>query len=249
MKKALRTSDIARAVGIHPNTVRMYEQWGLLPPIPRTPKGYRQYNNLHLEQVKLIRLALKCTMLWGEIAKAAYGSVRSSAAGDKHGALELAYRLLEQVKLEKAQAEIAVELLSQWTPQIHDTREEGLLHITEAAKVLNVTVDMLRNWERNGLIRVPRHPESGYRLYGQNEINRLRIIRTLLRAKYSAMAVLRMMRHLDMGQDQDLRHVLDTPEQEEDVLSISDRWLSALSEVEAHAREFISQVQRMAALY
>lgn len=248
MQKALRTSDIAKAVGIHPNTVRIYEKWGLLPPIPRTPNGYRQYNNIHLEQVKLIRLALRCTMLGGEMAKAAYSSVRASASGEKHVALEQAYRLLEQIKLEKAQAEIAVELLSQWTPLIHDTREEGKLHISEAAKVINVTVDMLRNWERNGLIKVPRDAKSGYRLYGHKEINRLRIIRTLSRAKYSAIAILRMMRYLDMGEDQNLRQVLDTPEQEEDVLSISDRWLSALSEVEAHSYEFIDQVQRLVRL-
>jgi|GEM_PF-3328321 len=34
--KFLRTSDLARAVGIHPNTVRLYVDWGLLPPVQRS---------------------------------------------------------------------------------------------------------------------------------------------------------------------------------------------------------------------
>ena len=54
----LRTSDVARAVGVHPNTVRRYEEWGFLPPIPRTASGYRQFTQAHLEQMRLARLAL-----------------------------------------------------------------------------------------------------------------------------------------------------------------------------------------------
>jgi DNA-binding transcriptional MerR regulator len=39
----LRTSEISQAVGVHPNTVRLYEQWGFLPPIPRSLSGYRLF--------------------------------------------------------------------------------------------------------------------------------------------------------------------------------------------------------------
>jgi DNA-binding transcriptional MerR regulator len=28
MPSYLRTSDLAKAVGVHPNTVRLYEEWG-----------------------------------------------------------------------------------------------------------------------------------------------------------------------------------------------------------------------------
>jgi len=30
MTRYLRTSDIAKAVSVHPNTVRLYEKWGFL---------------------------------------------------------------------------------------------------------------------------------------------------------------------------------------------------------------------------
>jgi DNA-binding transcriptional MerR regulator len=48
-RATLRTSDISRAVGVHPNTVRLYETWGLLPPIPRSSSGYRLFTEQHLE--------------------------------------------------------------------------------------------------------------------------------------------------------------------------------------------------------
>lgn len=56
-ERSLRTSDIATEVGVHANTVRLYEEWGYLPPIPRTEAGYRQFNSIHLAQMKLARLA------------------------------------------------------------------------------------------------------------------------------------------------------------------------------------------------
>ena len=42
----LRTSDMAKAAGIHVNTVRMYEQWGLIPPVERSPSGYRRFKEI-----------------------------------------------------------------------------------------------------------------------------------------------------------------------------------------------------------
>ena len=38
----LRTSDLARAVDAHPNTVRRYVDRGILPPVERSPSGYRR---------------------------------------------------------------------------------------------------------------------------------------------------------------------------------------------------------------
>jgi DNA-binding transcriptional MerR regulator len=73
---------------------------------------------------------------------------------------------------------------------------------------------MLRNWERNGLLTVPRDPDNGYRRYGPAEIGRLRVIRTLRHARYSPMAILRMLRQLDADRDANLRQALDTPDPE-----------------------------------
>ena len=46
------TSEVAKIIGIHPNTVRMYEQWGLIPPAERKPNGYRMFTEFHIEQFR-----------------------------------------------------------------------------------------------------------------------------------------------------------------------------------------------------
>jgi DNA-binding transcriptional MerR regulator len=46
--RTLRTSDAAKAVGVHPNTVRLYEEWAFLPPIPRS---YLLFTAVHLDQM------------------------------------------------------------------------------------------------------------------------------------------------------------------------------------------------------
>ncbi|MDQ2713742.1 MAG: MerR family DNA-binding transcriptional regulator [Chloroflexota bacterium] len=45
----LRTSDLARAVGIHPNTVRHYVDRGFLPPVEHNPSGYCHFTQHHLD--------------------------------------------------------------------------------------------------------------------------------------------------------------------------------------------------------
>ena len=45
----LRTSDLAKAVGIHANTVRRYADKGLLPPVEHSPSGYRRFTQHHLD--------------------------------------------------------------------------------------------------------------------------------------------------------------------------------------------------------
>jgi DNA-binding transcriptional MerR regulator len=57
--KHLSTSQIARATGVHPNTVRLYEVWGFIPPVPRSPTGYRLFTEVHQDHMRLARTMLK----------------------------------------------------------------------------------------------------------------------------------------------------------------------------------------------
>lgn len=241
----LRTSEIARAVGVHPNTVRLYEQWGFLPPIPRSPSGYRRFTDAHLDQMQLARTVMGSTWMGGEIRRSALKIVYLAAAEDLGGALEQAYRFLALIQSERTQAEAAAEFLERWARGAAADATSKPLWIGETAQLLNTTVDSLRNWERNGLIRTPRDPHSGYRLYGAIEIGRLRVIRMLLRSGYSTMAVLRMLLQLDQGQRENLRQVLDTPRPDEDVAYASDRWLTTLAEQEERALQIIGLMEEM----
>jgi hypothetical protein len=92
--RSLRTSDVARAAGVHPNTVRLYEEWGFLPPIPRSPSGYRLFTEAHIDQMRLARTALRGPWPGRNIKRSALALVRRAASGDLGGALEQAYSFL-----------------------------------------------------------------------------------------------------------------------------------------------------------
>lgn len=244
--KHLRTIDIARELGVHPNTIRLYEARGYLPEIPRGPNGYRQYTALHCEQARLVRMALT----WPYVGdKALLVNLVTCAANEDFGmAMELAYQYLALVRMERTYAESAVEFLERWAAgHLMDSARQKM-RIGETARYLNVTVDMLRNWERNGLIKVPRDPSNGYRLYGTLEFGRLRVIRMLVQAGYSLMAILRMFQQFDSGKTDNLRAALDLPREEsanEAIDVIADRWLSSLLEQEQRAQAIIQQIGRM----
>jgi DNA-binding transcriptional MerR regulator len=242
----LRTLDIARAVGVHPNTVRLYEAWGLLPPIPRAPNGYRLYNESHVDQMRLARLAMRITWLGGAIRKLALSVVYCGAEGDLSGSLERALALQDLIRAEIDHAQAAADVLERWA-QGSDPLDEHIAPMTigQVAQLLSVTPDMLRNWERNGLLSVPRSPQNQYRQYGAVEIDRLRVIRALRKAGYSIMAILRLMMVFDQGQRGNLRRVLDTPRPDEDVRYATDRWISALAEVEGASQAMIGHVRTM----
>jgi DNA-binding transcriptional MerR regulator len=195
--------------------------------------------------MRLARAALHGGWPGKNIRRSALELVRQAASGDLGGALEQAYHHLALVRAEHAQAEAAAELLERWAGGIAADATSRPLRIGQTARLLGVTIDMLRNWERNGLIQVPRDPSSGYRVYGAAEIGRLRVIRMLARAGYSQMAILRMVLHLDERQGGDLRQVLDTPRPDEDIYTAADRWLSALAEQEQRAMDMIAQLEGM----
>ena len=191
---------------VHPNTVRLYEEWGYLSPVPRTPTGYRQFSQMHVEQMRLARLALN-GRIRAEGAGARPGAERSGRR-PRHGAGGVPVPCARQA--ERAHAEAAVEFLERWAQGHATDPSVPPLRIQEAARRLSVTPDMLRNWDRNGLLDVPRDPKSGYRMYGAAELGRVRVIRMLRQAGYSLNAILRMLLAFDAGDRANLRRALDT---------------------------------------
>ncbi|HVN55028.1 MAG TPA: MerR family transcriptional regulator [Anaerolineaceae bacterium] len=245
--KYLRTSDLAREVGMHPNTVRRYADWGMIPPVERSPAGYRRFTRRHLDCLRLVQLLYYNQYAGKPIRRSGIQIIQTAVEGDLGGALELAYRHLALVQSERAQADVAASLLERWAFGVPADATGQPLQIGQAARLLGVTVDTLRNWERNGLIHIPRSPANGYRRYGATEISRLRVIRMLSRVGYSLSAVLRMLLQLDQGETADLRRALDTPRSDEDAYLASDRWISTLTEQEHRARAAIELVESMIA--
>jgi DNA-binding transcriptional MerR regulator len=235
--KYMRTSDLARAVGVHPNTVRRYVDWKLIPPVERSPSGYRLFTQRHLDCMRLARMIYAAQYPGRGFRALGNAIIQRAVADDWSGALERAHEHLWAVSTELAHATQAANLLEHWAQNLADSpSDQEPLGIGEVSRLLGVSIDVIRNWERNGLISVPRNPSNNYRLFGKKEIERMQIIRMLSRAGYSHMAMLRMFIELDKGNRRDLKKTLDTPRPDEDIFSAADQWLTTL-----HAQEELAQ--------
>jgi DNA-binding transcriptional MerR regulator len=243
--KPLRTSDLARAVGIHPNTVRMYVEWGLIPPVERNESGYRLFTQKHLDCLRLARLIYSSEYPGRDLRASSNEIIQCAVVDDWQGALEKAREHRAAVKAELKQADNAANLLEHWAQNMAVESDGEPLAMGEVSKLLGVSMDVLRNWERNGLICVRRNSYNNYRLFSKRDIERLRVIRMLSHAGYSHMAMLRMFIELDGGKTRGLKKVLDTPREDEDIFTAADHWLTTLLGQEKLARNVIKLIEKI----
>ena len=243
--KFLRTSDLARSVGVHPNTVRRYVDWGLVPPVERSPAGYRLFTQRHLDCLRLARLIYASEYPGRGLRASSNEIIQRAVVNDWTGALEKAYEHLTSVRAELEQANAAGAVLEHWAQNMEENAAEEPLAIGEVSILLGVSQDVIRNWERNGLIAVPRSLYNGYRRFGKKEIERLRIIRMLSRAGYSHMAILRMFIELDGGNTSGLKKVLDAPRPDEEIFTAADHWLTTLDGQERLAYRVIQLIEEL----
>ena len=52
---SVKIGEVARVAGVSIDTVRFYEQRGVLPPAPRRPSGYREYSTATVGRIQLAR--------------------------------------------------------------------------------------------------------------------------------------------------------------------------------------------------
>lgn len=237
-----KTSEIAAAVGIHPNTVRLYEELGLVPKPERKANGYRIFTDFHMEQFKLARLAFQIEVLQNGLRKKIIQVIKTAAAGDFDSALSLTQEYLEQVKKERENGEEAIRVVKQVL-----TGSDENLHCfkrREVSEYLNISMDTLRNWEMNGLLTVKRR-QNGYRVYTDEDIRQLKIIRSLRCANYSLEAILRLLGQLSENPETDIKKALDTPKAQEELITACDKLITSLTDAETNAEEIIRRLKRM----
>ncbi|SMP65892.1 MerR family transcriptional regulator [Anoxynatronum buryatiense] len=110
-----------------------------------------------------------------------------------------------------------------------------VLNRREAAALIGVTPEALRNWERNDLIQVPRQGRHQTRFYRPREIQRLQVIYLLRQARFSMSAIHRCFTLLDAGHPEEALNALKHPHAE--ALWTGDRWLAVLEMFAAKADE------------
>lgn len=241
--KEYNTSTLAKEFNIHPNTVRFYEEIGFLLQIPRKENGYRIYNQIHYEQLKLIRIGLKSELLQNGLRKQVIDIIKASAKGEYDEALELARKHLESISKEEKNVEEAIEIVEN---NLLKERVENSKTYTrkQLADYLELTIDTLRNWELNGLLRIKRK-ENGYRVYNEDDIKRIKIIRSLRCVNFSLSSILRLLRNLDNDNNVDIKHIIDTPKENEDIVSVCDKLLTSLENAKDECNKMIIQIKKM----
>ncbi|MGN1304089.1 MAG: MerR family transcriptional regulator [Oscillospiraceae bacterium] len=237
------TSQIAKIVGLHPNTVRMYEEWNLIHKPERKANGYRVYTDIHIKQFRLARKALRIEVLQAGLRERMIEVIKLSAEYRFDEAIKLTEEYIRIAEQETEKAKEAAELCEMLYRQ---PAPNGIVYNrAQAAKELGLTIDTIRNWEMNGLLTVKRK-QNGYRVYDSNDLNRLKIIRSLRCANYSLSAILRMLKKFDDGMDgNSFLDILNTPDDDEDIVSACDKLIVSLENAIKNAYEVISIIKEI----
>ncbi len=248
--KTYKTADIAQIIGVHPNTVRLYEEYELIPKPERKQNGYRVFTDFHVDQFKLARTAFEVEVLQNGLRKKAVDIIKLSAKREFDKSIYLAEGYLFQIKKEQVNAEEAIAIVKRLLSDNDDANEAGKLFLTrkEAVDYLQVTIDTLRNWEMNGLMMIKRK-QNGYRIYTGDDIKRLKVIRSLRCANYSLAAILRMLKALSRDPETNLRIAIDTPRNDEDIVSACDKLLTSLRHAERNAKSVLIQLKELKKKY
>lgn len=189
----MRPIDVARKLRVSTTTLRHYEEWGLCPPVPRAPNGYRVYSDLHVAYFECIR-----AMATGFGMDVTAAVLRHIVRGEMDEGLWLATERQAQLFEEKRSAEKTLRLLDQAGPDVpgkHARRRA--LTIGAVVKETGIVASTIRYWELEGLISVRRDEENGYRLFSAADVRKLLLIRALRSAIYSLATIRDVMREVD----------------------------------------------------
>lgn len=233
--KIYKTAEVAKLVGLHPNTIRRYEEWGLIPPPERAENGYRSFTDYHIDLIKIAQVAFQIEVLQSGLRRKMVDVIKALASYSFEDARALIDDYITLTDQEIARAVEAIRIVEDTLAGKSDEQPIELTR-SEAADYLEITTDALRNWELNGLLLV-RRKKNRYRIYTADDLRRLKIIRTLRAAKYSLEAILRLLRALDNKSEADVESILDTPDSSEDIISVCDKLLTSLKQAKVNARE------------
>ncbi|MFY1702715.1 MerR family transcriptional regulator [Micromonospora sp. WMMA1923] len=176
----IRGVDLAATVGISVQQVRNYVDLGVLPPVSRTPSGYRVFTTAHARALTVAR----------QVAEGhGWTRTREIMAAVHRGDPAAALASLDggHAELDRERADIRRVLAAFETvvagPAPAPVRRRGS-RIGEVAALVGVRTSQLRVWEARGLLRPTRQPGTGYRVYDEAELRAAQVVTLLRRGDY-----------------------------------------------------------------
>ncbi|MFI6515626.1 MerR family transcriptional regulator [Spirillospora sp. NPDC050679] len=176
----MRTVEVARRSGYSVQQVRNLERDGVLPPVARTPAGYRVYREIHLQSALAYRaLAAGAGPVEAKKIVRAFHRLPMPQA---LALLDAVHARLDTERTELRQAREAARAIS--SEPIEDVRASDSMSISELAAALDVRASTLRHWDAEGLVVPDRDPAQGTRRYTPSQVRDARIVHQLRKAGY-----------------------------------------------------------------
>lgn len=236
----IKISYISQITKTPASTIRFYEKMNFIEHAERLSNGYRIFNNRHILQIKLCRLVFR-EFINKNLRKASMQIIEAAAQWDiPRCRLNIdTYITLLEIEIQKAHN--AFDIIKKWNILGNDTEPKPHYNLENAAKCIGTTKDTIRNWERNGLLN-RQFLIYQKRLYGTDDIMRMKIIYMLLQTGYSIMAIYRYFTALEQNNQNALQILID-PQKEEDLLTCQDRWLQSLLTAKEHGLKMLAFVK------
>src|SRR5713226_9824099 len=230
----LRIHDLALAGHISVQQVRNYEANGLIPQAQRSSSGYRLYTQQHLAALQTVK-----SMARG------YGWPRTSAIMQAlhRGDLSVALATIDTHHAELASKRFQVEQtlsalhsLAAGSASLQSSNHPQRCRVGEAAKQVGVRVSALHFWEQQGLLRPLRDQYSRYRLYDEQQMQRLRVVVLLREAGYDFNVILSVLDELAAGRPE--KAIVAVEKRREELARTSWVCIEALTFFQRYVREF-----------
>lgn len=192
----MRPIDIARRLKVSTTMLRHYEEFGIIPPVMRSPNGYRIYTDEHMAYFICIRDMMHGFTL-AEIAKMLKLVMENKhdealwIANKAQAVLQNDKFVCEQIKLRflrKKKAAVPKEFT-----------------IDTVSKITGIIPSTIRYWDKIGLISAGRCAGNNYRTFTHTHIDEILMIQALKMAmrargeKYAVEQIRKEMHELSLA--------------------------------------------------
>lgn len=185
----------AEALGVSTTTLRSYERQRLIPDVPRIGAGRRLYGQLHLHAFRSLRALLAAYSI--PTAYSVMRLIRERQIGEALWALNAEQA---QIQAENSRLTEIMRLIERTDFSAYNGRRiTDCMSIGEVSQIAGVNPSAVRHWEKEGLIRPRRHPQSGYRQFAPRELRRIIVISSLRQTVYFIEAIRQLLDDLDTG--------------------------------------------------
>ena len=166
----MRPIDIARKLKISTATFRHYEEFGIIPPVMRSPNGYRIYTDEHMAYFICIREMIHGFTL-SEIAK----MLKLVLENQHDEALWIANKAQAILQNDKFVCE---QIKLRFLQKKKDTVTKEFT-IDTVSKITGIIPSTIRYWDKIGLISASRCADNNYRTFTQTHIDEILMIQAL----------------------------------------------------------------------